>query len=74
MGDFVQARGGASDLRRAMRLFVGSRADFLREFVDLGHHVGDLAQRSVQFLAQAKASFTMPVLWSMFSTALRASF
>ena len=72
--DFVQARGGARDLRRAVRLLVGGRADFLRELVNLGDHVGDLAQGSVQFLPRSSPSFTMPVLRSMFSTALRASF
>src|SRR5450631_254969 len=35
-----------------MRLFVGGRADFLRELVDFGDHVGDLAQRGVQLAAQ----------------------
>src|SRR5207248_7869903 len=34
---------------------VGGGADLLRELVDLGHDVGNLAQRGVQFLAQSEA-------------------
>src|SRR6185503_881685 len=52
--DFVQPRGCAGNLRRPVRLFVGGRADFLSELVNLGNNVGDLAQRGVQILAQAK--------------------
>ena len=43
------------DLRRAVRLLVGGRADLLRELVDLGDHVRDLAQRAVQVAAQFQA-------------------
>ena len=38
-----------------MRLLVGGCADFLRELIDFGHHVGNLAQRGIQFLAQIQA-------------------
>ena len=40
----VQPRRRLGDLRRAVRLFVGGRADLLCELEDFGHDVGDLLQ------------------------------
>ncbi len=53
VGDFVQPRGCPRDLRGTVRLLVGGRADLLRKLVNLGDDVRDLAQRSVEVLAQA---------------------
>ena len=55
MGDLVQARGRPGDLRRTVGLLVGGGADLLREFVNLGDHGGDFAQRQVQVVAEGDA-------------------
>src|SRR5882762_5163824 len=55
MRNFVQARRGPRDLRRSVGLLVGGRANFLRELVDFGDYVGNLAQRRAQVFAQSQA-------------------
>ncbi len=55
MRNFIQARGGLGNLRRTMRLLVGGRANLLRELENLGHHIGDFAQRKAQVVAQFQA-------------------
>ena len=42
MGNFVESRSRASDLRRAVGLLVGRRSDFLGEFVNFRDHAGNL--------------------------------
>src|SRR4029077_7774470 len=57
LGDFSKAAGGFGNLRGANGLFVGGRADFLRELVDFGDDVGNLVQSGAEIVAEGKALF-----------------
>src|SRR5882762_7530017 len=57
LSDFRETAGGFGDLRRANRLFIGGRANFLGEFVNFGHDVGDFVQRGAKIVAEAQALF-----------------
>src|SRR6267378_8247529 len=46
--NFGEATSGLGNLRRTHRLLVGRRANLLREFVDFGHHIGNLVQRGAE--------------------------
>src|SRR2546427_145881 len=52
MRDFVQPRGGASDLRRSVGLFVGGGPDLLRELVHFSDDIGNFAQGRIQLSAR----------------------
>ena len=53
--DFGQAIGGLGDLCGAAGLLHGGRADFLREFVNLGNDVGDFFEREAEVFVQQQA-------------------
>jgi len=60
VSDFIQSRSGACDLRRAMRLFVSGRTDFLGELINFRDYVRDLAESSIQFFRRDPSpSFTI---------------